>query len=157
MTNKVYHLEVEEEPIEEHWIAIHSSLEAHQIAFYLNKQTSLLFKRVKKDLKNEKKEGVFLLFEWEDLISDVKCQLISNKPIQEISNSQTNNGTLFELPEINEVSLFSEFKQADFFIKSSNIETLNTIQDQLTNWYKVTMSYKISLEKIKNQLNLIFD
>jgi hypothetical protein len=157
MTNKVYHLEVEDEPVEEHWIAIHTSLEAHQIAFYINKHTSMLFKRVKKDLKNEKREGVFLLFEWEDLISDVKCQLISNKSIQEISIGKTNNSTLFELPEINEVSLLSEFKQADFFIKSTNIDTLKTIQNQLSNWYKVTMSYKISLEKIKNQLNLIFD
>ena len=117
----------------------------------------MLFKRVKKDLKNEKREGVFILFEWEDLISDVKCQLISNKSIQEISIGKTNNSTLFELPEINEVSLFSEFKQADFFIKSTNIDTLKSIQNQLSNWYKVTMSYKISLEKIKNQLNLIFD
>ena len=107
MTNKVYHLEVEDEPVEEHWIAIHTSLEAHQIAFYINKHTSMLFKRVKKDLKNEKREGVFLLFECEDLISDVKCQLISNKSIQEISIGKTNNSTLFELPEINEVSLFS--------------------------------------------------
>jgi len=53
--------------------------------------------------------------------------------------------------------LFSEFKQADFFIKSTNIDALKTIQNQLSNWYKVTMSYKISLEEIKNQLNLIFD
>ena len=56
---------------------------------------------------------------------------------------------MFELPEINEVSLFSEFKQADFFIKSTNIDTLKSIQNHLSNWYKVTMSYKISLEKIK--------
>lgn len=157
MTNKVYRLEIVEEPTEEFWIAIHTDLEAHQIAFYINQQTPLLFKRVKKDLKNEKKEGVFFLFEWEDLISDIKCQLISNKSIEEISNSKTNNSTLFELPEINEVYLFSEFKQADFFIKSTNIDTLKTIQNQLANWQKVTMSYSISLEKIKNQWNLIFD
>ena len=157
MANKVYHLKIEEDSEEEFYIGIHTSLEAFQLAFYINKQNSILLKRGGKDLENEKQLGVFSLFEWEEFFSERKCQLISNKFIQEGPSRLLNSNSLFELPERNEVYLLTEFKQADFFIKSTNFELLKTIQIQLNNWSMVTMTYNIALKKINSRMNIIFD
>ena len=157
MANKVYHLKIEEDSEEDFYIGIHTSLEAFQLAFYINKQNSILLKRGAKDLENEKQLGVFSLFEWEEFFSERKCQLISNKFIQEGPSRLLNSHSLFELPERNEVYLLTEFKQADFFIKSTNFELLKTIQIQLNNWSMVTMTYNIALKKINSRMNIIFD
>lgn len=88
-------------------------------------------------------------------MSDRRCQLISNKFIQESSNTLAKSNSLFKLPERNEVYLIPEFKQADFFIKSNYSEILKTIQIQLNNWPMVSMSYNISLKnKTLNKLNI---
>jgi hypothetical protein len=157
MGQKIYYLEVEETPVEDYWMAVHSPVEAHQIAFYVNQHSSILLKRSKKDLKNLRKQGPFLLFEWEDFYSDTKCWLLSNKTIEEKSSPLSKNDTLFELPERNEVSLFTEFKQADFFIKSTDNTLLATLQNQLKKWPLTSMCYRISLEKIRSQSNQILD
>ena len=157
MANKVYHLKIEEDSEEDFYIGIHTSLEAFQLAFYINKQNSILLKRGGKDLENEKQLGVFSLFEWEEFFSERKCQLISNKFIQEGPSRLLNSNSLFELPERNEVYLLTEFKQADFFIKSTNFELLKTIQIQLNNWSMVTMTYNIALKKINSRMNIIFN
>jgi hypothetical protein len=155
MVNKIYHLKIEEDSIEDFYIAVHSPLEAHQLAFYINKKNKVLLERKKKDLKNKKKEGSFSFFEWEDLLSQRKCQLISNKFIQESYNTKAKSYTLFELPERNEVYLISEFKQADFFIKSNYSEIIKTIQIQLNNWSMVSISYNIfPKNKTLNELNI---
>ncbi len=156
MANKIYQLKIEEDSLEEFYIAIHSSLEAYQIAFYINKKNKILLKRRKKDLKNEKQQGIFSLFEWKDLFSEMKCQLISNKFINESSNALVNSNSLFELPERNAVYLISEFKQVDFFIKSTHLEILKTIQIQLKNWSMVTMAHYI-YPRNNSRMNLIFD
>ena len=155
MVNKIYHLKVEEDSVEDFYIAIHTPLEAYQLAFYINKQNKILLERKKKDLKNKKRQGVFPFFEWEDLLSDRRCQLISNKFIRESSNTYAKSYSLFQLPERNEVYLISDFKQVDFFIKSNYSEILKTIQIQLNNWSMVSMSYNISPKnKILNKLNI---
>ena len=155
MVNKIYHLKIEEDSVEDFYIAIHTPLEAHQLAFYINKQNKILLKRKKKDLKNKKRQGFFPFFEWEDLLSDRRCQLISNKFIQESCNTLVKSYSLFQLPERNKVYLISEFKQADFFIKSNYSEILKTIQIQLNNWPMVSVSYNIfPKNKTLDELNI---
>ena len=155
MVNKIYHLKIEEDSVEDFYIAIHTPLEAYQLAFYINKQNKILLERKKKDLKNKKRQGVFPFYEWEDLLSDRRCQLISNKFIRESSNTYAKSYSLFQLPERNEVYLISDFKQVDFFIKSNYSEILKTIQIQLNNWPMVSMSYNISPKnKTLNELNI---
>ena len=155
MVNKIYHLKVEEDSVEDFYIAIHTPLEAYQLEFYINKQNKILLERKKKDLKNKKRQGVFPFFEWEDLLSDRRCQLISNKFIRESSNTYAKSYSLFQLPERNEVYLISDFKQVDFFIKSNYSEILKTIQIQLNNWQMVSMSYNISFKNnTLNKLNI---
>jgi len=155
MANKIYHLKIEEDSVEDFYIAIHTPLEAHQLAFYINKQNKILLERKKKDLKNKKRQGFFPFYEWEDLLSERRCQLISNKFIQESSNPYAKSYSLFQLPERNKVYLISEFEQVDFFIKSNYSEILKTIQTQLNNWPMVSMSYNISPKnKTMNELNI---
>ena len=76
MAKRLYYLQVEDDSVKEYFIAIHTSLEAYKLAFYINQNTPILLTRSKKDVKSQKQEGVFFLFEWEDLLSDRRCQLI---------------------------------------------------------------------------------
>ena len=155
ITNKIYKLKIEETPSDEYFIAIHSTLEAFQLAYFVNKQNKILLKR-KKDFITEKNKGSFSLFEWKDLYSELRCYLISNKFMYESSNSEANSKSLFEFPERNEVYLIPEFKVADFFIKSTHFEILKTIKIQLNNFSMVVMAYNIYPNN-KTRMNLIFD
>ena len=105
MAKKIYHLEVEEGSVKEYYMAIHTLLEAHKLAFYINQKSPVLLSRSKKDIKNEKQEGFFLLFEWHDLFGVKRCQLISNKFSKESQVDFLNIDTLFELPERKKVYL----------------------------------------------------
>jgi len=61
MVNKIYHLKIEEDYVEDFYIAIHTPLEAHQLAFYINKQNKILLERKKKrSHKHKKTRGVSL-------------------------------------------------------------------------------------------------
>jgi hypothetical protein len=155
MANKIYKLKIEEGILDEYFIAIHSTLEAYQLAYYVNKQNKILLKR-KKDFNTEKKKGSFYLFEWKDIYSEFRCQLISNKFIYESNNIEANSNSLFEFPERNEVYLISEFKEADFFIKSTNLEILKNIKIQLNNFSMVMTAYNVYLNN-KTRMDLIFD
>ena len=155
MANKIYKLRIEEGPSDEYFIAIHSTLEAYQLAYHVNKQNKILLKR-KKDFFTAKHKGSFSLFEWKDLYSEFKCHLISNKFTYESSISKPNSGSLFEFPERNEVYLISEFKEADFFIKSTHFDILKTIKIQLNNFSMVMMACNIYPNN-KTRMNLIFD
>ncbi len=157
MSRKVYHLEMEEEPLEDEIIAIHTSLEAHQLAFFLNQRISARFCRSKKDLYNKKKKTPFIHFEWQNKDYDLNCSLFSNKNITEKNEQALNSTSLFEIPLRNEVSLITEFKTVDFFIKSTDKNTIETIITQLKNWSNISLIYVIPVDKLKTQLNLIFD
>ena len=156
MAKKIYRLSLKDDLPMDYWIAIHTNIEAHQVAFYLNQNTNVFFKRSRKNLKNELFKGEFILFEWDDLFSDDKCRLISNKCTEQNSGFLENKNTLFDLQQRNEVYLFLEFKKSDFFIKSSSITLLKNIKDRLKSWHMVTMVYDISSQKIKSQLNINF-
>ena len=154
--SKIHLLSYEEDDFHDHLLALHSNLEGYQIAFYLNKHTDALFKRVE-DIGLNDKEVRFLLFEWENPLLDENTSLFSNKFFQEKIPDSANTGALFDLPLRNEVSLFPEFKQVDFFIKSNHLETIQFLLKPINLWGAVSMAYEVPSEKIKNRLNLIFD
>jgi hypothetical protein len=148
---------MEEEPLEDEIIAIHTTLEAHQLAFFLNQRISARFSRSKKDLYNKKKKTPFIHFEWQNKDYDLNCSLFSNKNITEKNEQALNSTSLFDIPLRNEVSLITEFKTVDFFIKSTDKNTIETIITQLKNWSNISLIYVIPVDKLKTQLNLIFD
>ncbi|OUW34742.1 MAG: hypothetical protein CBD39_03300 [Flavobacteriaceae bacterium TMED179] len=157
MAKRLYHLEIEEDSVKEYYLAIHTLLEAHKLAFYINQKSPLLLSRSKKDIKNENQEGFFQLFEWQDLFGGKKCQLISNKFSKESKGDFLNINTLFQLPERKKVYLLPKFKQVDFFIKSTCPEIIKIIKVELKKWPVVSMTYCISSNEIKTPMNLIFD
>ena len=154
--SKIHLLSYEEDDFHDHLLALHSNLEGYQIAFYLNKHSDALFKRVE-DIGLNDKEVRFLLFEWENPLLDENTSLFSNKFFQEKIPDSANTGALFDLPLRNEVSLFPELKQVDFFIKSNHLETIQFLLKPINLWGAVSMAYEVPSEKIKNRLNLIFD
>jgi hypothetical protein len=157
MSRKVYHLKIEEELLKDEIIAIHTSLEAHQIAFYLNQTMAAKFIRTKKDLFNKKVNPTFIHFEWQNEAYDLNCSLFSNKNLNEKDQLSLNSTSLFDMPLRNEVSLISNFKKVDFFIKSTDRSTIESIITQLKNWSNISLIYQVPLDKIRTQLNLIFN
>lgn len=157
MSKKVYHLELEEELLEDEILALHTTLEAHQIAFFLNQSIGAKFKRSKKDLYGKKVKTSFIHFEWKNQAYDLNCSLFSNKNSNEKDQQNLNSTALFDIPLKNKVSLISEFKTVDFFIKSTDSNTIETILSRLKDWSSISLIYAIPVNKIKNQLNLIFD
>tara|TARA_Y100000385_G_scaffold287969_1_gene353420 strand:+ start:422 stop:898 length:477 start_codon:yes stop_codon:yes gene_type:complete len=154
--HKVHLLTYEEEDLKDYLLAIHSSLEGFQIAFYLNQISRTKFKR-DQDIALDTKKATFPSFKWENYLIDVNTLLFSNKYLLQLEQENTNNNTLFDLPLRNEVSLIPEFKQVDFFIKSNHLETIQLLFKPLNLWSATAMVYEIPSNKIKNRLNLIFD
>ncbi|NDG47044.1 MAG: IPExxxVDY family protein [Flavobacteriia bacterium] len=153
---RIHLLPFEEEPGEEFLLALHTSIEAYQIAFFLNQHCQTQFKRIE-DIILKNQAACFALFEWDNPLLDQKVSLFSNQYSADEVQTQENNTTLFDLPLRNQVSLFSEFKQVDFFIKSSRKELIQRLLKPLNSWNAVSMVYALSSSKMKNQLNLIFD
>lgn len=153
---KVHHLNYQEEDSQDHLIAIHSDIEAFQIAFFLNKYTNSTFRR-EEDIDLNVKEACFYLFKWENSLIDIKTILFSNKYKHNSKHSKLNKDLLFNLPLRNEVYLFSEFKYIDFFIKSNHLETIQLLIKKLNTWKALTMVYKVPSKKIKRRMNSIFN
>ena len=153
---KIYTLEIDEVIEKDHWLGINTSLEPYQLAFNLNRNSRLRLIRSKKDIFNEKKRGVFQHFEWIDPINNIVCNLLSNKFIIEKNQNKLNKNVLFKLPERNELYLFNEFKRFDLLFRSSNEKIIKSIKYLLIEEPMTSLVYSIPEEKIKNQLNLIF-
>lgn len=153
---KIYTLEIDEVIEKDHWLGINTSLEPYQLAFNLNRNSLLRLIRSKKDIFNEKKQGVFQHFEWIDPINNIVCNLLSNKFIIEKNQNKLNKNVLFKLPERNELYLFNEFKRFDLLFRSSNEKIIKSIKYLLIEEPMISLVYSIPEEKIRNQLNLIF-
>ena len=153
---KIHHLNYKEENSEDHLLAIHSNIEAFQIAYFLNKYTNSTFKRGE-DIDLNSKEACFYLFKWENPLIDIKTILFSNKYKYHLKQIKLNNNLLFDLPLRNEVYLFSEFKHIDFFIKSNHLETIQLLIKALNSWKALTIVYKVPSKKLKSRMNLIFN
>ena len=153
MVKKIHYIDIDEENEKEYWIAVHSTYEGFQLAYFINKNGLLKLRRSNNDIKNYLDEGVFNVFEFTDKINHKYCNLISNKCVLENSSNYINSNTLFNVPERNELYLLKEFKQVDFFIKSNDKDLHNLIHKELLILPMVSLVYVIP-EKIMSK-NLI--
>ena len=153
MVKKIHYIDIDEENEKEYWIAVHTSYEGFQLAYFINKNGLLKLRRSDNDIKNYLDEGVFNIFEFNDKINHKYCNLISNKCVLENFSNSINNNTLFNVPERNELYLLKEFKQVDFFIKSNDKDLHNLIHEELLTLPMVSLVYVIP-EKIMSK-NLI--
>ena len=153
MVKKIHYIDLDEESDKEYWIAVHTTCEGFQLAYFINKNGLLNLRRSNNDIKNYLDEGVFNIFEFTDKINHKYCNLISNKCVLENFSNSINNNTLFNVPERNELYLLKEFKQVDFFIKSNDKDLHNLIHKELLIMPMVSLVYVIP-EKIMSK-NLI--
>ena len=153
MVKKIHYIDLDEESEKEYWIAVHTTCEGFQLAYFINKNGLLKLRRSNNDIKNYLDEGVFNIFEFTDKINQKYCNLISNKCVLENFSNSINNNTLFNVPERNELYLLKEFKHVDFFIKSNDKDLHNFIHKELLIMPTVSLVYVIP-EKIMSK-NLI--
>ena len=153
MVKKIHYIDIDEESEKEYWIALHTTYEGFQLAYFINKNGLLNLRRSNNDIKNYLDEGVFNIFEFTDKINHKYCNLISNKCVLENFSNSINNNTLFNVPERNELYLLKEFKQVDFFIKSNDKDLHNLIHKELLIMPMVSLVY-VFPEKIMSK-NLI--
>ena len=153
MVKKIHYIDIDEENEKEYWIAVHTTYEGFQLAYFINKNGLLKLRRSNNDIKNYLDEGLFNIFEFNDKINHKYCNLISNKCVLENFSNSINNNILFNVPERNEVYLLKEFKQVDFFIKSNDKDLHNLIHKELLMLPMVSLVYVIP-EKIMSK-NLI--
>lgn len=156
MAIKRHLLTLEEDTKTLYVLAIHSESEDYQLAFQLNKHCNTSFKRSKDDISNSQ-NVLFSRFIWEDLAYDTQYALLSNKKQIESPAIAINSTALFDLPVRNQVSLFPEFKQVDFFIVSNDQTAIERLFESLKLLPIVSTAYPVSVAQFKNRSHLIFE
>lgn len=141
-------------------VAIHSSLEDHRLAYFINRELSILLEKSHKDIGIRIKEGesCFSRFVFEDLETEIYWNLIQNKSTV---SSRQNAASLFEtgLDVTTSVFLLPELKKVDYIIKIENTGdeiVSEELIDKLLAIRQVTTAYKIDHHKLKSKNNLIF-
>lgn len=143
-------------------IAIHSSLEDHRLAYFINRELAILFEKTPKDIGIKVKEGesFFTKFIYEDVDNEIMWYLIQNKST--IVSAQQNTASLFDetgLDVNTSVFLLPELKKVDYIIKIENTGddfALEELIDKLLTIRQISTAYKIDHQKLKSKNNLIF-
>lgn len=142
-------------------IAIHTSLEAFQTAFLLNKHLGLSLSRSTDDLILHRKnyQVDFSLFEYKDVQSHVTFHLFNNRTIvtlQEETQGLFNNQKDLSLSEF----FLADLPQVDYLIKVcddsyafAKAQTLKTIKDIP----QIVTAYNVDIDQLKTKQNLIFE
>lgn len=141
-------------------VAIHSSLEDHRLAYFINRELSILLEKSPRDIEITIKEGetCFSHFVFEDLEKEIYWNLIENKSTV---SSRQNAASLFEtgLDVTTSVFLLPELKKVDYILKIENTcddFALESMIDKLLAIRQITTAYKIDHHKLKSKNNLIF-
>jgi len=142
-------------------IAIHSTLEDYRLAYFINRELSILLEKNQKDIEIRVKEGdsCFTRFVFDDEENEITWNLIQNKGTV---SSRQNTVSLFEetgLDVATSVFLIPELKKVDYFIKIENTGgdlALEGLISKLLTIRQITTAYEIDHQKLKSKNNLIF-
>jgi len=144
-------------------IAIHSSLEDHRLAYFMNRELSILLEKSPNDIWVTINEGesCFSRFIFEDPGNDSAWNLIQNR--NRITTMQSNTITsLFEdtgLSIETSVFLMPELKTVDYVLKIENMPALfdkDEVVEKLLTIKQIATAYSIDHKKLKSKNNLIF-
>lgn len=144
-------------------IAIHSSLEDHRLAYFINRELSILLEKSPNDIWVTINEGesCFSRFIFEDPGNDSVWNLIQNR--NRVSSIQSNTTTsLFEdtgLSIETSVFLMPELKTVDYVLKIENLPALfdtDEVVNKLLSINQIATAYTIDHKKLKSKNNLIF-
>lgn len=145
-------------------IAIHCSEEPYKMAYMLNKHMSLRLSRKKLDVdfSSQGLDISFPLFEYEDELSYIIYNLVSNKNKSLTAKFQSSGGLFSDVSSEKTITTFllKEFKNVDYFLKiQSDYEKVSTkkLISTINEIEQVISAYTIESEKIKSKNNLIFN
>lgn len=151
------------EEIDYQLLAIHSTIEDYQLAFFINKNLTINLSKTLEDISVQanNRETNFSRFIYNDNESNLVWDLIQNKS-QNDQHSETINtglftGTILQVPT--KTYLLPEFKRVDYFLKVDKYFTEEKIQEtifKIKKIQRVSTVYSIDAEKIKSKNNLIF-
>ncbi len=138
-------------------IGIHTTLEDFKLAYLLNKNLSVKFKKSKKDLGFEEsdKSPSFSIFNYYNKEYDFDWVLIANSSKRE---NQTESNELLLTTETKSY-LIPERKKVDFFIKISGELQYNFVAETVEKVKKIDQiitSYPIDKNTLKSRDFLIF-
>lgn len=138
-------------------IGINSYLDSYSLVFKLNKELNLNFVRSKKDIDLPKEKAYYNRFVAKNKSKEILYDFFSNK-FQKISFSNSvSKFDLFNAPFSKEVFLLKEYKEADYFIKSTDQKDHGEIIKIIRKIPEISIIYDINPNEIKNKENLIFD
>ena len=143
-------------------IAIHSSLEDYRLAYFINRELSILLEKSPRDITVRVKEGerCFSRFIFEDEDNEISWNLIQNRG-NIISRHQGTSSLFGEtgMDVTTSVFLLPEFKKVDYVIKIENTGSLFAISgfvERLLTIKHISTAYTIDRHKLKSKNNLIF-
>lgn len=132
--------------------AIHSSLEDHSLAYYLNRSFGLRLRRTEKDHELER-EGSFVAFNWKDHRNFREWTLFRNPGWE--STASVSGGLFADEPSRNRRFLVPEKKEVDYFLKLEGEEQGMRILPGLLSTPKVATAYRLQAADLKSRHNLI--
>ncbi len=156
MTYKKHHLgkSVEEESFS--LIAIHTSIEDFQLAYFINQRCATQFKRDYNLYSSHLKRNVNGMV-WENSWDEeTYWHLFPNKYVDEQRSSEQPR-LLFEENYFIEQYLLPEFKQVTYFIKKPEDTTNSLFVKKIQELPEVQIAYSIAEKAIKSTKNIIFD
>lgn len=143
-------------------IAIHSSLEAYKLAFFINQYLEIQLKReeVDVDFTHEHSIGFYPLYYHYCTATGCDFNLVANKCRANATNLQS-NGSLFPKSESAQLTyLVPEYKWADFFFKIddfSKLVNVPSLVEKINTIKQVVTAYEVVTSTLKSKQNLIFN
>lgn len=138
-------------------IALHTSLEDYQLAFFINRSLPILLHKNKQPVQLTSRDGdaKFARFSWEEDDHGEIWNLVENKSDALGGSGQPSE--LFSNEIATVVNLIPEHKKVDFFLKIQNSsQSLEAILTALNGIDKITAVYEVDASRIKSKNNLIF-
>tara|TARA_B100001250_G_scaffold18271_1_gene15854 strand:- start:2863 stop:3333 length:471 start_codon:yes stop_codon:yes gene_type:complete len=138
-------------------IGISSALDNYNLVYKLNKQLNLKFVRSKKDIDLPKEKAYYSHFIAKNKSKEIIYDFFSNKFKKISSPDKLNKLDLFNSHFSKEVYLLKEYKEADYFLKSTDQKYHQEIVNCIRNIPQISIIYNVNSNEIKNKENLIFN
>ena len=138
-------------------IGISSALDNYNLVYKLNKQLNLNFVRSKKDIDLPKQKAYYSHFIAKNKSKEIIYDFFSNKFKKISSPDKLNKLDLFNSPFSKEVYLLKEYKEADYFLKSTDQKYHQEIINCIRNIPQISIIYNVNSIEIKDKENLIFN
>ena len=118
---------------------------------------NLNFVRSKKDIDLPREKAYYSHFVSKNKSKEIIYDFFSNKFKKISSPNKINKLDLFNSPLSKEVYLLQEYKEADYFIKSTDLKCHQDLINYIRKIPQMSIIYNIDSDEIKNKENLIFN